>query len=155
MSTSTITERSSTTEHRAHRAAQPARQKGRRTTAKQTPSGTPAATAAAAVPFHGILAVQDKHAFVRTSGYFAGPDDVHVSLTQVNAYGLRTGDAVSGTAGLAKSGRDKFTSLVSLDTVNGLPPEEALNRPEFAKLTPLFPEERLRLDTGPLATRVI
>ncbi len=157
MSASTITEHSSTTEHKAHRASQPARQKGRRSAAAKQAGAQAAAAAPAAapVPFHGILAVQDKHAFVRTSGYLAGPDDVHVSLAQVRTYGLRPGDAVSGTAGAPKSNREKFTSLMSVDTVNGLSPEDAAARPEFAKLTPLFPEERLRLDTGPLATRVI
>ncbi len=108
-----------------------------------------------AVPFHGVLAVQDKHAFVRTSGYLAGPDDVHVSLAQVKEFGLRPGDVVTGTARPPRSGRDKFGALAAVDTVNGLSPAEAARRPEFGKLTPLFPQERLRLDTGPLATRVI
>nr|WP_084219913.1 transcription termination factor Rho [Spirillospora albida] len=114
-----------------------------------------AAADAPPVPFHGVLDVQDKHAFVRTSGYLPGPDDVHVSLTQVKAHHLRSGDTVSGTARPPKSGRDKFAALAHLDTVNGLPPAQAANRPEFAKLTPLYPQERLRLDTGALATRVI
>jgi transcription termination factor Rho len=107
------------------------------------------------VPFHGLLAVQDKHAFVRTSGYLAGQDDVHVSPAQVTAHHLRPGDVVAGTARPPKSSREKFSSLARVDTVNGLPAAEAANRPEFGKLTPLFPDERLRLDTGPLATRVI
>ncbi|TDD71189.1 transcription termination factor Rho [Actinomadura darangshiensis] len=107
------------------------------------------------VPFQGILSVQDKHAFVRTSGYLAGPDDVHVSLAQVKTYHLRSGDIVSGTAKAPKSNREKFGSLARVESVNGLPVAEAANRPEFGKLTPLFPDERLRLDTGPLATRVI
>ncbi|GAA1878199.1 hypothetical protein GCM10009736_52640 [Actinomadura bangladeshensis] len=110
---------------------------------------------APAVPFHGLLAVQDKHAFIRTSGYLAGPDDVHVSLAQVKAHHLRPGDVIVGTAKAPKSSREKFGSLARVETVNGLPAAEAANRPEFAKLTPLFPDERLRLDTGPLATRVI
>ncbi|HLV71541.1 transcription termination factor Rho [Actinomadura hallensis] len=114
-----------------------------------------AAADAPAVPFHGILAVQDKHAFVRTSGYLPGPDDVHVSLAQVKANNLRPGDAVVGTARPPKSNRDKFATLATVESVNGLSPAEAANRPEFGELTPLFPEERLRLDTGPLATRVI
>ncbi|QFG23406.1 transcription termination factor Rho [Actinomadura sp. WMMB 499] len=107
------------------------------------------------VPFSGILAVQDKHAFVRTSGYLAGPEDVHVSLAQIRAHHLRPGDIVAGTARPPKSGRDKFRSLAGLETVNGGPPADAAGRPDFGKLTPLFPDERLRLDTGPLATRVI
>ncbi len=151
MSTSTITEHPTATEHKPRRAAaQGARTQGRRSAAARQ-----AAEEQPAVPFHGLLAVQDKHAFVRTSGYLPGPDDVHVSLTQVAKYGLRPGDAVSGTARASKSGRDKFAALASVEMVNGLPPGEAAARPEFAKLTPLFPNERLRLDTGPLATRVI
>ena len=107
------------------------------------------------VPFHGLLAVQDKHAFVRTSGYLAGPDDVHVSLAQVKAHHLRPGDIVAGTAKAPRSNREKFGSLARVESVNGLPAADAAGRPEFGKLTPLFPDERLRLDTGPLATRVI
>ncbi|TDB85035.1 transcription termination factor Rho [Actinomadura sp. KC216] len=107
------------------------------------------------VPFHGVLAVQDKHAFVRTSGYHPGPDDVHVSLAQINANNLRPGDAVAGMARPPKSNREKFSSLARVETVNGVAPAEAADRPEFGKLTPLFPDERLRLDTGPIATRVI
>ncbi|GGQ10377.1 transcription termination factor Rho [Actinomadura coerulea] len=107
------------------------------------------------VPFHGLLSLQDKHAFVRTSGYLAGPEDVHVSLAQVRAHHLRPGDVVAGFARAPKQGRGDSPSLVRVETVNGLPVAEAANRPEFGALTPLFPEERLRLDTGPLATRVI
>ncbi|GAA2609425.1 hypothetical protein GCM10010411_49620 [Actinomadura fulvescens] len=107
------------------------------------------------IPFHGILAVDDKHAFVRTSGYLTGPDDVYVSLAQVKANGLRVGDAIAGTARTPRSGREKYNALVHVETINGTPPGDAAGRPEFGKLTPLFPEERLRLDTGAMATRVI
>jgi transcription termination factor Rho len=117
--------------------------------------GRPPVEEAPAVPFHGILAVQDKHAFVRTSGYHPGPNDVHVSLAQVKANNLRPGDAVVGMARPPKSNREKFSSLARVETVNGVPTAEAADRPEFGKLTPLYPNERLRLDTGPLATRVI
>ncbi|KAB2350970.1 transcription termination factor Rho [Actinomadura rudentiformis] len=107
------------------------------------------------LPFHGILAVEDKHAFVRTSGYLSGPDDVYVSLAQIKASGLRPGDAVAGTARAPRSGREKYNALVHVETVNGITPKEAAGRPEFGKLTPLYPDERLRLDTGAMATRVI
>ncbi|MGI5165895.1 transcription termination factor Rho [Spirillospora sp. CA-253888] len=107
------------------------------------------------VPFHGVLAVQDKHAFVRTRGYLPGNDDVYVSLAQVKSNNLRPGDIVAGTARPPKSAREKFNALIEVETVNGVPPRQAADRPEFGKLTPLFPDERLRLDTGPLATRVI
>ncbi|GAA1575843.1 hypothetical protein GCM10009678_68270 [Actinomadura kijaniata] len=107
------------------------------------------------LPFSGVLTVQDKHAFVRTQGYLPGPDDVYVSLSQVKSHHLRPGDVVAGTYRAPRSGREKFGALQSVETVNGLPPAQAAGRPEFGKLTPLFPDERLRLDTGPLATRVI
>ncbi|TYB49090.1 transcription termination factor Rho [Actinomadura chibensis] len=168
MSTSTITtERPpsgrSATNHKTQAPHGVAAQNGAQNSAKSAAQSArkngndrrPAAAEAPVVPFHGILDVQDKHAFVRTSGYHPGPDDVHVALAQVKTNGLRPGDAVAGFARPPRSGREKFASLASVETVNGVPPEEAGGRPEFAKLTPLFPDERLRLDTGPLATRVI
>ncbi len=124
-----------------------------RTADKAADAGS--AAEAPPVPFHGVLAVQDKHAFVRTRGYLPGNDDVYVSLAQVKSNNLRPGDIVAGTARTPKSAREKFNALVQVETVNGVPPRQAAGRPEFAKLTPLFPDERLRLDTGPLATRVI
>jgi transcription termination factor Rho len=105
------------------------------------------------IPFAGLLDVQDKHAFVRTGGYLPGPKDVYVSLAQVRTNGLRAGDAVEGTARAPRSGRESFSALVHVDTVNGVAPGE--ERAHFAKLTPLHPAERLRLDNGALATRII
>ncbi len=112
------------------------------------------------VPVAGILDVLDNYAFIRTTGYLAGPNDVYVSMSQVKKYGLRRGDAVTGAVRAAREGeqrRDKYNPLVRLDTVNGMDPEEAKRRPEFYKLTPLYPQERLRLETEPhiLTTRVI
>jgi len=108
----------------------------------------------ALVPVAGILDVQDKQAFVRTDGYLPSPDDVYVSLAQVRKHGLRRGDIVTGEARVAG---DKHNPLVRLDTVNGMSPDEARRRPEFYKLTPLYPQERMRLETEPhiLTTRVI
>ena len=104
----------------------------------------------------------DNYAFVRTSGYLAGPNDVYVSMNMVRKNGLRRGDAVTGAVRVrqgrrAANQRQKFNPLVRLDTINGGPGEEARNRPEFNKLTPLYPKERLRLETEPhqLTTRVI
>ncbi len=112
------------------------------------------------IPVAGILDVLDNYAFIRTSGYLAGPNDVYVSMAQVRKYGLRRGDAVTGAVRAPREGenrRDKYNPLVRLDTINGMDPEEARHRPEFYKLTPLYPQERLRLETEPhlLTTRVI
>ncbi|HEY0485406.1 MAG TPA: transcription termination factor Rho [Mycobacteriales bacterium] len=111
------------------------------------------------VPVAGIVDILDNYAFVRTSGYLTGSNDVYVSLSQVRRYGLRRGDAVTGAVRQPKEGerKDKYNALVRLDTVNGTDPEQARNRPEFHKLTPLYPQERLRLETEPhvLTTRVI
>jgi transcription termination factor Rho len=113
-------------------------------------------------PVAGILDVLDNYAFVRTSGYLAGPHDVYVSMNMVRKNGLRRGDAVTGAVRVPKDGeqqnqRQKFNPLVRLDTVNGGPVENARNRPDFTKLTPLYPNERLRLETSgdKLTTRVI
>ncbi len=105
------------------------------------------------IPFSGVLTVQDKHAFVRTTGYLPGPQDVYVSPAQVRSLRLRPGDIVTGTARSPRSAREKWPAMAHVETVNGLPP--GAERPEFGELTPLFPEERLRLDTGAAATRVI
>jgi transcription termination factor Rho len=112
------------------------------------------------LPVAGILDVLDNYAFVRTSGYLAGPNDVYVSLSLVRKYGLRRGDALTGVVRQPREGeqqRQKFNPLVRVDTINGLEPEKTKNRPEFTKLTPLYPNERLRLETEPhkLTTRVI
>ncbi len=113
-------------------------------------------------PVAGILDVLDNYAFVRTSGYLAGPNDVYVSMNMVRKNGLRRGDAITGAVRVPKDGeqpnqRQKFNPLVRLDTVNGGPVEDARNRPDFTKLTPLYPNQRLRLETTPdrLTTRVI
>nr|WP_240746687.1 transcription termination factor Rho [Cryptosporangium phraense] len=111
------------------------------------------------IPVAGIVDILDNYAFVRTSGYLTGPNDVYVSMSQVRKNGLRRGDAVTGAVRQPREGerRDKYNALVRLDTVNGFPPEEARKRPEFQKLTPLYPQERLRLETEPnvMTTRII
>jgi transcription termination factor Rho len=112
------------------------------------------------LPVAGILDVLDNYAFVRTSGYLSGPNDVYVSLSLVRKYGLRRGDAITGAVRQPREGeqqRQKFNPLVRVDTINGLDLEQAKQRPEFTKLTPLYPNERLRLETeqGQMTTRVI
>ncbi|BDH56348.1 transcription termination factor Rho [Tsukamurella sp. PLM1] len=127
-------------------------------------------------PVAGILDVLDNYAFVRTSGYIAGPNDVYVSMNMIRRNGLRRGDAITGAVKMPRDGendgggnsgggggrgnqnnRQKFNPLVRLDSVNGQPVEAAKNRPEFNKLTPLYPNQRLRLETAQniLTTRVI
>ncbi len=112
------------------------------------------------VPVAGILDILDNYAFVRTTGYLPGPNDVYVSLSQVRKHNLRKGDAVTGAVRQPANGelrREKFNALVRLDTVNGTDPETARQRPEFGKLTPLYPQDRLRLETeaNVLTTRII
>jgi transcription termination factor Rho len=111
------------------------------------------------VPVAGILDILDNYAFVRTSGYLPGPNDVYVALAQVRKSGLRKGDAITGAVRQPREGerKEKFNALVRLDTVNGADPERARTRVEFTKLTPLYPQDRLRLETDPgvMTTRVV
>ncbi|MBO3663226.1 transcription termination factor Rho [Microbacterium stercoris] len=113
------------------------------------------------IPIAGILDVLDNYAFVRTTGYLPGQQDVYVSLGQVKKYNLRKGDAVVGAIKQPREneqqGRQKYNALVKVDSVNGLSVEDAANRVEFSKLTPLYPQERLRLETAPekLTQRII
>ncbi|WGW14071.1 transcription termination factor Rho [Saxibacter everestensis] len=114
------------------------------------------------LPVAGILDVHDSYAFVRTSGYLPGPNDVYVSMGQIKKNGLRKGDALVGAVKqpVENDGgnqRQKFNALVRLDSVNGLPVEDAKRRVEFGKLTPLYPQERLRLETESkiVSTRII
>jgi len=111
------------------------------------------------LPVGGLLDILENYAFLRTGGYLPGPNDVYVSLQQVRRYGLRKGDVITGQVRQPREGerREKFNALVRLDTVNGMDPETARDRVEFSKLVPLYPQERLRLETQPnvLTTRVI
>jgi transcription termination factor Rho len=111
------------------------------------------------IPVAGILDILDNYAFIRTSGYLPGPNDVYVSLAQVRKNGLRKGDHVTGAVRQPKDGerREKFNALVRLDSANGMAADSGRGRPEFNKLTPLYPQDRLRLETDPgvLTTRII
>jgi transcription termination factor Rho len=126
------------------------------------PGGEPEPTIAeddVLIPIAGILDVLDNYAFVRTTGYLPGPNDVYVSLSQVRRYGLRKGDVIEGAVRQPRDGerREKFNALVSLDKVNGLDPEQSSSRVEFSKLVPLYPQDRLRLETEPgiMTTRIM
>ena len=114
------------------------------------------------IPIAGILDVLDNYAFVRTTGYLPGPSDVYVSLGQVKKYNLRKGDAVVGAIrqpreGDSGGGRQKYNAIVKIDSINGQSVDEAAARVDFAGLTPIYPNERLRLETSPekLSTRII
>ena len=105
-------------------------------------------------PIAGILDIQENHAFVRTSGYLPGPNDVYVTLGNVRRWGLRAGDAVAGAVRLPREGerqRQKYNALVRVDSVNGMTIEQAQARREFGKLTPVYPSEQLRRETSPKA----
>lgn len=112
-------------------------------------------------PISGVLDILDNYAFVRTSGYLPGPNDVYVSLAQVKRYHMRKGDHILGAIRVPREGeqnsRQRFNALVKVEAINGQPVEEASSRREFSKLTPLYPKERLRLETTPkkLGTRVV
>jgi transcription termination factor Rho len=113
------------------------------------------------IPVAGILDILDNYAFVRTSGYLPGNNDVYVSLGQVKKYNLRKGDAVVGSIRQPRegdsNGRQKYNAIVKIESINGLPFDENAVRVEFNKLTPLYPQERLRLETEPgkLTQRII
>jgi transcription termination factor Rho len=120
---------------------------------QESPGRAQVKQAQAAIPVAGLVDLADGHAFVRVSGYRRGPDDIYVSAAQIRQYGLRNGDLIEGTARPQPGGtaRGKFRPLLQADTVNGMPP--GLTRPHFDELTPLYPDERLRLEDGdPSAT---
>jgi transcription termination factor Rho len=111
------------------------------------------------VPTGGIVDVLDNYAFVRTSGYLPGASDAYVSMALVKKHGLRKGDVITGSVRQPREGerREKFSPLVKVDTINNVDPEQAKARVEFNKLTPLYAQQRLRLETTPnqLTTRLI
>ncbi len=99
----------------------------------------------------GILDIlPEGYGFLRTSGYLPGQEDVYVSLSYVRRHQLRKGDTVTGKIREPKN-NEKYPALLSVEAVNEMDPEKAVARPQFDKLTPLFPDERFRLESGPLA----
>ena len=103
------------------------------------------------LPVGGLLDILENYAFVRTSGYLPSPNDVYVSMQQVRKFALRKGDVITGQVKQPREGerREKFNALVRIDSINGVSPEESRNRVDFTKLVPLYPQERLRLETQP------
>ena len=121
------------------------------TTIQESAAPARAVQSSAIVPVSGLVDPDPKtdgHALVRVSGYRPSPADVYVSAAQIKQYGLRKGDRIEGTARPSAGGRAKYRPLASVDTVNGMPPELARARPHFDDLTPLYPEQRLRLEDG-------
>jgi transcription termination factor Rho len=104
------------------------------------------ATAPTATGLLDIL--PEGYGFLRTSGFLPGQQDIYVSLSQVRRFMLRKGDTVTGKVRHPKD-NEKYFALLQIDTVNGVDPETAKARPVFEKLTPLFPHDRFRLETGP------
>jgi len=99
----------------------------------------------------GILDIlPEGYGFLRTNGYLPGPDDVYVSLSHVRKHQLRKGDTITGKIREPKN-NEKYPALLQVESVNDMDPEAASTRPQFDKLTPLFPNERFRLENGPLA----
>jgi transcription termination factor Rho len=99
------------------------------------------------IPCTGILDVlPDGFGFLRTNGFTQGDRDVYVSLSQIRRFALRRGDEIQGQVREPKD-NEKYNALLKIDAVNGIDPEVARKRPVFEQLTPLFPEERLRLET--------
>ncbi|MFC9995118.1 transcription termination factor Rho, short form [Nocardia sp. NPDC127526] len=107
------------------------------------------------VPVTGIVDITDNHATVRVEGYQAGPHDIHVSARVIREYGLRRGDTVTGVAGTRQDGV-RLAPLLRVDTVNGMTPSRAKARPHFGDLVPIYPNQRLRLETEAheLTTRI-
>jgi len=135
----------------------------------QRVSGPAASGAASGAPrespvtrVSGIADIGDGRGFLRTAGYARSPDDILLSPGVVRQYGLRKGDHIEGTAGPRRSGNDNHgndnhgnrnrnggtTSLMSVESINGLPADAARNRPRFDDLTPIYPNQRFRLENG-------
>jgi len=110
------------------------------------------------IPVRGLLDLRDEgYGFVRSDGYLPSSKDVYVSISQARRFALRRGDYVEGACRPAAS-NEKFPALIRIDSVSDLAPDEARNRPRFEDLTPLFPDEKLRLETSGAAevtTRII
>jgi len=108
-------------------------------------------------PVEGVLEVlPDGYGFLRSDNYLSGPKDVYVSPSQIRRFNLKTGDKIKGKGRIPKEG-EKFQALLYVQSVNGDPPEVAAKRIPFDQLTPIYPDERITLETTPreLSTRMI
>lgn len=104
------------------------------------------------VAAHGIIEVlPDGYGFIRSDNYLPGENDVYVSPSQIRRFGLKTGDIISGNTRI-KTQAEKFSALLYLTKINGVSPSEATRKPNFEDLTPIFPNERLRLENGQSST---
>lgn len=100
------------------------------------------------VAAHGILEVMpDGYGFIRSANYLPGENDVYVSPSQIRKFGLKTGDIISGNTRI-KTQQEKFSALLYVTRINGVHPSEAVKRANFEDMTPIFPDERLRLESG-------
>ena len=101
---------------------------------------------------HGIIEVlPDGYGFIRSDNYLPGENDVYVSPSQIRRFGLKTGDIISGNTRI-KTQAEKFSALLYLTKINGVSPSEATKRANFEDMTPIFPNERLRLEAGKSST---
>ncbi len=107
----------------------------------------------------GVLqTIPEGYGFLRSANYnyLSSPDDIYVSPSQIKRFNMKTGDTVSGQVRAPKEG-ERFFALLKIESINGLPPEEIKDRIPFDNLTPIYPQERLRLETTPTeySTRVL
>ena len=104
----------------------------------------------------GILDLQGDYGFLRPINYSPSQEDIYISSSQIRRFGLRNGDLVTGKARPPKE-NERYYGLMHVDYVNGKEPEEAKQRPHFPALTPIYPNQRIQLetDTNPLSTRMI
>jgi transcription termination factor Rho len=155
-----VDERRTTPGHRTSTAnrtsrAGPDRTSSRRSAGTGPRTRPPSDVGTPDVVVNSLLDIVDDRAWLRADGYLPGPDDIAVPAAQVRSLGLRRGDHITGTARVTDADGRRRTTDLRVDTVNGAEPER--DRPDFYRLTALYPQERLRLETEPqiLATRVI
>ncbi len=155
-------------QHGAQSANEPGNRRGRRRRGRQSggpPSdrelqggGSESQYSGELVPVRGLLDLREEgYGFLRAEGYLPSSRDIYVSISQARRFALRKGDYVEGASRPAAS-NEKFPALIRIDSVCGVSPEEARTRPRFEDLTPLFPDEKLRLESqgaSEVTTRII